>query len=1006
MTYTERFPIQFAPIPHPDSVVRAGKARITLLTERLLRLEYDPEGKFEDRPSQVVWYRDLPVPEFDLSTKDQEIRITTPYLELFYLSTDKGFAPDTLKITLKETQANWRPGQVPRENLLGTARTLDETTGTISLEAGLLSREGWSVIDDTTSLVFNTQGWLEPRRAVDGYQDLYFFGYGSDYPAALEDYAKISGPVPLIPRWMLGNWWSRYWAYSDKELLDLMLEFKQHQIPMAVCVVDMDWHITDTGNEATGWTGYTWNKDLFPDPETFINELHKIGLHTALNLHPAEGVYPHEADYPAFARALNVDEKLSKPIEFDIANPEFTRAYFEILHHPLEEQGVDFWWLDWQQGNRSKTEGLDPLWWLNHLHYFDLGRDGKKRPVIFSRWGGLGNHRYPIGFSGDTEVSWNSLAFQPYFTATAANVNYGWWSHDIGGHMGGIEDRELYTRWVQFGVFSPIFRLHCTKNKFHERRPWGYDPQVAEITGKFMRLRHKLIPYLYSMAYRNHVRQIPLIRGMYHQYPDREEAYHCPDQYLFGSEMLVAPYLSPQDDKTNLSRTVVWLPEGDWFDFFSGDKYEGDQWLPCYGRLEEMPVFAKAGAIVPLAVLDGWSDTGQPGSMEVDLFPLADNEFELYVDDEGGRSARRQISQKFSEDKWEVVFEPWAGDIDILRGASTYILKFRGITEYSNVSVLRNGAPVDAAARIDESTMSVIIGPIELTSSDQLKLVVYPKGHHWEFAGDWQRKLFDKLLCNAKINSWLKQTIDSLYLKILKNTAVLTKFFPALSSSQQRAFLEVFTGAGIQKIENRDGKGERLIFWNNHQSPDSRLVFSILDKRQQPFSIQNEVPSFGVFTIDEETLRFDRGSEAKRIFTSALDWAEWLDENCTSLGMGAEGIIQLEIVGDNTTSIYLELNSTGLRRLSSAENLQVDAYLSASEEDWLALVNGWEASGSLILSGRLRLAGDHGLIRALSGIVPGVLMNDFSPHTWKGQLVYFGGLAETVVSAKGSGFHN
>src|SRR5690606_29482521 len=124
------------------------------------------------------------------------------------------------------------------------------------------------------------------------------------------------------------------------------------------------------------------------------------------------------------------------------------------------------------------------------------------RTFIFSRWGGLGNHRYPIGFSGDTHVTWRSLAYQPYFTATAANVGYGWWSHDIGGHTFGIEEPELYLRWVQYGVFSPIFRLHSTKNHFHERLPWKYDAEIGRLASDMLRLRHQLIPYLYSMSWK------------------------------------------------------------------------------------------------------------------------------------------------------------------------------------------------------------------------------------------------------------------------------------------------------------------------------------------------------------------------------------------------------------------------------------------------------------------------------------------------------------------------
>ena len=322
---------------------------------------------------------------------------------------------------------------------------------------------------------------------------------------------------------------------------------------------------------SSGWTGYTWNRELFPDPAAFIAELHERGLRTALNLHPAEGIHPHEEQYETMAQLMDIDPESEIPVKFEIGDSHFAKAYFEQLHHPYEEQGIDFWWLDWQQGTVSGLPGLDPLWWLNHLHFYDLARDGIKRPFIFSRWGGLGNHRYPIGFSGDTHVTWDSLAFQPYFTATAANVNYGWWSHDIGGHMDGVEDPELYARWVQYGVFSPILRLHSTNNPYHERRPWGYDAEIERVTSAALRLRHALIPYLQTMAWRNHVESIPLARPMYYDHPLDEQAYHCPDQYLFGSELVAAPFISPADPDTRLSRQVVWLPLGDWFDFFSGD---------------------------------------------------------------------------------------------------------------------------------------------------------------------------------------------------------------------------------------------------------------------------------------------------------------------------------------------------------------------------------------------------------------------------------------------------
>ena len=454
MLYTEKFPIIFKPIASSGAEIQVGKARFSLLGSRLIRMEYHPGGNFEDRPSQVVWYREQPVPDFKTRTIADILEIETADLILRYANHNNGFTPENLSVELKSEGVRWNYGKDDSANLLGTCRTLDMAQGALELEPGLLSRSGWSLLDDSHSLVFNQQGWLETR--FEDSLDLYFFGYGYNYAACLRDYFRIAGNIPIIPRWVLGNWWSRYWAYTADELLELMDQFKDKQVPLSVCIVDMDWHITATGNESSGWTGYTWNKILFPDPPGFIENLHKRRLKTALNLHPAEGIYPHEEQYPAMADRLGIDPSSMEPVEFDITDPDFTAAYFELLHHPLEEAGVDFWWLDWQQGSTSRISRLDPLWWLNHLHYYDLGRNQDKRSFIFSRWGGMGNHRYPIGFSGDTIVSWDSLAYQPYFTATAANVGYGWWSHDIGGHMGGIEDPELFTRWVQYGLFSPI----------------------------------------------------------------------------------------------------------------------------------------------------------------------------------------------------------------------------------------------------------------------------------------------------------------------------------------------------------------------------------------------------------------------------------------------------------------------------------------------------------------------------------------------------------------------
>ena len=206
-------------------------------------------------------------------------------------------------------------------------------------------------------------------------------------------------------------------------------------------------------------------------------------MKTSLNLHPASGIQPWEDHYPQMAKAMGIDPATQKYVPFDITDKKFAINYMNLIHHPLEKQGIDFWWLDWQQEHTTKMAGVTPTWWLNYVHFTDQQREGK-RPLLFHRWGGLGNHRYQIGFSGDTVSVWDSLAFQPWFTATAANVGYAYWSHDIGGHMPGAVEPELYTRWVQFGAFSPILRTHTTKNPETERRIWAYPEPYSSICGR------------------------------------------------------------------------------------------------------------------------------------------------------------------------------------------------------------------------------------------------------------------------------------------------------------------------------------------------------------------------------------------------------------------------------------------------------------------------------------------------------------------------------------------
>lgn len=786
----------WTPLADPAAVVRGPQVRFTVLTSRLIRMEHDPAQQFEDRPSQAFWHRHQPAPAYAVQWEADGVVIETDHLRLRYLASPRGFTPGTLSVHVKATDATWRYGQQPWRggNLSGAARTLDGAGGPIRLEPGLMARAGWAVVDDSRALVFNPAGWLTPRPAA-GALDLYFFGYGHDYQACRRDFYAVAGRPPLLPRWALGNWWSRYWAYSQAELTALVEDFERHGVPLAVCIVDMDWHLTETGNASSGWTGYTWNRALFPEPEGFLAWLHAKGLKTALNLHPADGVHPHEAQYPAMVAALGLTPAADEPVPFDISDPAFMRAYFELLHHPHEAAGVDFWWMDWQQGARSKVDGLDPLWFLNHLHFYDLGRAGRRRPFIFSRWGGLGNHRYPIGFSGDTLVTWEALAFQPHFTATASNVGYGWWSHDIGGHMGGVEDDELYTRWVQFGVFSPILRLHATKNRYHERRPFARGAAAADLASAALRLRHALIPYLYTMAWGDHTHAQPLVQPMYTRHPEAPEAYQCPQQYWFGSELIAAPHTTPLGAETRLSKQTLWLPPGAWYDFFSGERVAGGRWLTRHGDLADLPVYARAGAIVPLAPAPRWGGVSNPEALTLHLFPGADNHLDLYEDD-GETQAYLTGAQAFTPFRLVCGAEglaftlgPARGEAGVLPPQRRYTLVVHGVAAPGALTLTHNGAALTPAAAYAADPETLTVEAPALQPGDTLTLTLTASFS----ARDRRAERVRRLLSAFKLDTGLKQRLDDDLPQLLAG-ALPVQGYAGLTDAQLNALEAALAG--------------------------------------------------------------------------------------------------------------------------------------------------------------------------------------------------------------------
>lgn len=713
------------------AIIQGEKYRFTVLTEEMIRLEYCEDGKFEDRATQCVIDRKFKVPEYQVIENEESLEIITDKIHLVYNKqkfTDYGLSVQ-VRGNISVYHSIWHFGEEATD-LRGTARTLDEADGAIELEHGIISRFGYGILDDSRSLVITEDGWVEPRK--EDCIDIYFLGYGHEYEHCLKDYYHLTGKTPLLPRYAFGNWWSRFYRYNDQEYKALMTRFEKEEIPFSVSVIDMDWHLVDIDPKyGSGWTGYTWNKELFPDPKEFMTWLHDHGLKVTLNVHPAGGVQAHEEKYKEMAEAMGRDWEKEEPVNFDVTDQKFLKAYFEYLHHPNEEEGVDFWWLDWQQGGLSKIPGLDPLWMLNHYHYLDSGRRGKRR-LTFSRYAGMGSHRYPVGFSGDTIISWESLAFQPYFTANASNVGYGWWSHDIGGHMKGYRDEELSTRWIQFGVFSPIMRLHSSNSAFTGKEPWNYNAVSENIMKRYLKLRHEMIPYLYTMNYHASHDGQPLIRPMYYLEPEQPEAYEVPNEYYFGTELVVCPITEPTDKAAGTACVKAWIPEGKWYDIFSGLKYDGGRMLELYRSLEDIPVLAKEGAIIPLTDLTEYTNSVEnPKELAVKIVPGKKNAF-ILMEDTGDTCEDKEENWAQTKLEWinenEFIIHPANGNLDVIPKRRTWKMEFYGIADVDNLEVTVGGKAIETERIYDEKRHICQVNIPETEVTEQIT-ISFSKGY-------------------------------------------------------------------------------------------------------------------------------------------------------------------------------------------------------------------------------------------------------------------------------------
>jgi alpha-glucosidase (family GH31 glycosyl hydrolase) len=520
-----------------------------------------------------------------------------------------------------------------RSNLGGWFRGLDGQNGKIPLTEGLLSEDGWYMINDSETAI-DSLDWVVPHPNHNGsYQDGYFFGYAHDYKTALSDFYKITGNPPLLPKWAFGIWFSRYYAYTDNDYRDTLLpKFRSEKVPLDVLVIDTDWKYPSS------WDGWSWNINNFQDPQNFIDWTKGQGLNVTLNIHPAlQGDDPLFAISNITAGGLVKDPSQDK-YYFDFSDKKHIEAYFD-LHKRFNDQGIRFWWLDWCcEGIKVGVRGLPGDGWINSL-YTKNATDRGLRGFAFSRIGNgyesysgqsepgtsWAEHRYTVHFTGDTYATWEMLGFESYFTIREANIGLPYVTHDLGSFMQYKLDDDMYIRWIQFGTFQPVFRLHSNHGL---RLPWDY-PNVKKQAEDFMRLRHSLVPYIYSLAHESSTGGMPIVRGMYLYYPEATEAYLYDRQYMFGENVLVSPVTTSGE----VASTAVWFPGGKWTNFFTNEIISGPVTKSISCDYSSMPVFIKEGGIIPLQPYSDFIGQNADNLLILRVYTGDDGSFNLYEDE-------------------------------------------------------------------------------------------------------------------------------------------------------------------------------------------------------------------------------------------------------------------------------------------------------------------------------------------------------------------------------------
>lgn len=739
------------------SVIQGSKYRITLLSENLIRFEYQKSGQFNDLPTEQVWVRSFNVPEFSVREDDMFLEVLSKFFKITYVK-NKPFKGSrlnpmsNLKVEILNTDKIWHYNHPEARNFGSISSSLESMLSKKSLTKGLYSQDGFVTIDESKSSRFEETGTITDP--IKDYIDIYLFIYNDDFNQCLNDYYKITGKPSLIPRYALGNWWNRNIDYKDDGIKKLVDEFNFYDIPMSLLLLNQDWHLNKHDNLINIKSGFTWNKENYKNPKAMIQYLNKSGIRLGLNIDPSDGLYPYEEFYSKAISYLNVNS--GDKIPFNVLEPKTLDVYLKLFLHPLDSQGVDFYWLDLKDDNKDK-------FLLTHYHFFDKKRNYKTRPMTLNTNNKIAPHRYPILYSGKTEVNWETLKKIPQYNLLAAHKGISFVGHDIGGYYKGIEDNELYIRFVQLGVFSPILKFGADSLKYYKREPWRWSIKTYTIAQDYLKMRHRLIPYLYTEAYNYYKSGKQLIEPIYFKYKDLYDDNNYKNQYFFGSSLYISPIINKKEHIMNRVIHKFFIPEGTWYDFVTGKKFPGGKNYVSFFKDQDYPVFAKSGAIIPFGENENLNDTTPPKNMEFHIFPGKDNVYQLYEDDGiselylRGYFLLTNIEYNYLPSNYTVIVRALEGKSGIVPLTRNYKFRFRNTKQADEVIAYFNNIEIKSESYVDGDDFVVEVFDIKTIG----QLTINCKGKDIEIdAARIINEDIETIISDLQIETELKQKID------------------------------------------------------------------------------------------------------------------------------------------------------------------------------------------------------------------------------------------------------